>query len=184
MRKALVTTLLFSLLISSTIFVVMVSANPHIGPIEPSFYIHSPRYSMNNTNAIPLNFTVEVIGDWDYNNCSRQVWYNLDGQGNISVPLTYQGQEKVMGYPSSLVSGVTTLPDLTGFQHTIKLFARYDYGKYVLTGHTSYTFYAGLPPNYSPTSKNLLLGATIVLAMVASFSLVIYFGYRRRKKQE
>ena len=190
MRKALVTTLLLSLLISSTIFVVMASANPHIGPVDPSFTVLFPYHTMNQTTNIKLNFTIAVVGDWDFNTCSRQAWYNLDGQGNNTVPLTYIGQEKVMGYPSSVVFGSTNLPDLKGFQHTIELYAKYDYGNYTLSGHKSFTFDTGMPPgmpSYTPfpyiqQNRNLLLGALIILAIAASISLILFFGYRRHNQ--
>jgi hypothetical protein len=184
--KAALISLIIAVLVGAS-FIVMVRANPHIGPVDPAFTIHSPRYSMNQTSSIMLNFTIEVVGDWDYINCSRQAQYSLDGQGNNSVPLTYIGQEKVMGYPSSLVFGSTTLPDLTGFQHTIELYTKYNYGNYTLNGHRSFTFYTGMPPGmpsytpfpYNQGNRNLLLGALIILAIVASISLVLFVGYRR-----
>ena len=177
MKAVLVATVLISLLIG-TVFVEEVKANPHIGPTDPSISILSPRYSQNETNSLVLHFTVEVVGDWDFNSCSRQAWYSLDGQANNSVTLTYEGQERVLGYPTSLVSGTTDLPDLNGFWHTIQVSIKYDYGNYTLNGHESFTFQTGMPSNYNPNTHPLL-GSLIVLAMVASFSLIIFFGYRK-----
>jgi len=180
LNKLLLIILLLLLLLLLTL---QVHANPRIGPTDPSISILSPKYSQNETNSLVLNFTVEVVGDWDYNNCSRQAWYSLDGQGNNSVTLIYQRQEKVLGYPSSIVSGTTNLPDLNGFWHNIQVVVKYDYGNYTLNGHESFTFQTGMPPNQNP-NNNPLLDSLIVLAMIASFSLIIYFGYRKVIKKK
>jgi len=106
MKKAaiLVVVIVSSLVLLS--LVGLVRANPHPGPGFPEISISYSPDSLSNTVTLKIN--ISTVQDTD--SCNRQAWYSLDGQKNVSIPLTYKGTSYWGIYNFSEVTGETKMP--------------------------------------------------------------------------
>lgn len=140
--RAILVAVIVSLLIGLSI-IGLVRANPNPVPAPMSIGVwYSP-----DKNPTVLNVDITVC--YDTNNCTREAWYSLDGQENVSIPLVFKGMIGLGGdFPASQVTAQVKTPVLSG-AHTIKVSVKYDYGDsvnhhgFVLTG--SKTLYIGQP---------------------------------------
>jgi hypothetical protein len=147
-------------------------------PAIPYITYDSPRnYEVYNTNQPRVNITIEEIFDTGK---SREAYYSLDGQKNVSIPLVYKGSTKdnQTGFISSIVSGTTILPKLSNGTHTIQFFAKYygaEWGKSKVI-----TF------SVSDSEGNLLylyFAATLaIVALVVIFLVVLKRTYSNLQK--
>jgi hypothetical protein len=110
------------------LFIGLVSANPHRVPAPPSISVW---YSPGELFKTTLN--VDIIVCYDTNNCTREAWYSVDGNANVSIPLTFKGMIGGSSFPASEVTGQEKTPILSG-AHIITVYVKYDYGYFVLTG--------------------------------------------------
>ncbi len=117
-------------------------ANPNPGPAPPDINIS---YSYDWLGNLVLKFHSST---WmDTNNSKREAWYSLDGQGNVSIPLTFTGWSYWDRYRFSEVEGEASVPIWShGWSfgpHILNVTAVYDYGSYALT--STKTVYIGQP---------------------------------------
>ena len=115
-------------------------ANPYSGPGPPSISItYSPDFL---TNSVILKIDVMV---WrDTTESRREAWYSLDGQKNVSIPLTFKGMIVSGGYPFSEVTGQITMPMWSQGPHTLNVTVVYTQGNYISTAGSK-TLYIGQP---------------------------------------
>lgn len=127
-------------------------ANPNPVPAPPSITItYSPDF-LKNTVTLKVDITV----CWDTNNCTREAWYSLDGQQNVSIPLTFKGMIGAGGdFPASQVIGQIDMPMFAQAPHTINVTMKYNYGSFVLFG--SKTIYIGQPEPTTPPPPMLTI---------------------------
>jgi hypothetical protein len=112
-------------------------ANPKFPGSEITFY--SPQDSVNYASDFHLlNFSIWVIND--YNNGTRQAWYNLDGKGETPVSIVCEAVGSAIGYPWSEFWGVADLPPLSVGVHNIRVSIVYDFGDFVLRDSSSVSF--------------------------------------------
>ncbi len=129
-------TFLIILIIGQSI-VLMTKANPELPDTDITIY--SPQDNKNyDSDFHLLNFSISAIND--YNNGTRQAWYNLDGQGDISVSIECETIDSIMGHPYSWFWGITDLPQLSFGKHSIKVSIKYDFGDFILTDSNTVTF--------------------------------------------
>jgi hypothetical protein len=126
-------------------------ANPNPGPAPPDIKIS---YSYDWLGNLVLKFHSST---WmDTNTTKRQAWYSLDGQGNVSIPLTFKGWTYWDRYRFSEVEGEASVPIWShGWSfgpHVLNVTAVYDYGSYALT--STKTVYIGQP---EPTPTPVML---------------------------
>jgi hypothetical protein len=122
----------------------LTKANPYSGPGPPSINVtYSPDF-LTNSAILKIDVTV-----WrDITECTREAWYSLDGQKNVSIPLTFKGIINVGGYQFSEVTGETRMPMWSQGPHTIKVTVVYNYGNFISSG--SKTLYIGQPEPTPP----------------------------------
>ena len=115
-------------------------ANPYSGPGPPSINVtYSPDFL---TNSVILKIDVMV---WrDTTKSRREAWYSLDGQKNVSIPLTFKGMIVSGGYPFSEVTGQITMPMWSQGPHTLNVTVVYTQGNYISTAGSK-TLYIGQP---------------------------------------
>jgi hypothetical protein len=129
-----------------------VLANPNPSPGPPSISVDYALDSLNNFVILKIDVTV-----WqDTNNCTRNAWYSLDSQKNVSIPLTFKGMLSQGSYfQFSEVTGETKMPMWTDGPHTLTVTVVYDYGNFVDAG--SATLYIGQPePTPTPLMFKIL----------------------------
>lgn len=115
----------FIILITLLVAEFPLTTKANFSPGIPYIMEDSPRnYAVYNTNQPLANITIEEIFDTGK---SREAYYSLDGQKNVSIPLVYKGSSKdnITGFTSSIVSGTTVLPKLSNGTHHIQFFAKY-----------------------------------------------------------
>jgi hypothetical protein len=140
-RTILVLAVIIAILLSAMLQVQPpAKANPYSGPGPPSINItYSPDFL---TNSVMLKIDVTV---WrDITDCTREAWYSLDGQKNVSIPLTFKGIINEGGYQFSEVSGETRMPIWSQGPHTLNVTVVYTQGYYILTAGSK-TLYIGQP---------------------------------------
>jgi hypothetical protein len=158
-----------------------VKANPYHFPAPPSITMIFPPDFFTGTIHMKLDITVID----DYNNCTREAWYSLDGQKNVSIPLTYNGMIGLGGYfPASVVKGEANLPIGSSI---VKVFVKYNYGDFVLTGSktqnlcyqkvTSRPFWDPPIGIVIPIAIMLVFAAFVLMAAIVSVLL-----YRRHRR--
>ena len=114
-------------------------ANPSGMPAGPDITAtYSPNFS---TNSIILKVYLTTFQD--NNNCTREAWYSLDEQANVTIHLAFNGMINSGGYPFSEVTGQIAIPMWSQGPHTLKVSAKYTYAGYVLA--ESKILYIGQP---------------------------------------
>ena len=136
-------------LIIGSLLIGVVSANPLHTPAPPSISVW---YSPNELFKTTLNVDITVC--YDTNNCTREAWYSIDGQSNVSIPLTFKGMIGESSFPASEVTGQVKTPVLSG-AHIITVYVKYDYGYFVLTGDQK--LYIGQPEPTTPPVPELTI---------------------------
>ncbi len=140
MKKIVITVTLFiviCIVIVGNIFVNFGLANPNPRPAGPTITAwYTPEYS---TNSIVLKIDLSVYHDT--NDCIREVWYSLDEQTNVSIPIISVEMITVSGYPFSEVKGQIKMPMWSQGAHTLKVSAKYTYSDFILA--ESKTLYIG-----------------------------------------
>jgi hypothetical protein len=135
-------------------FTERVWANPNPQPAPPDINIS---YSYDWLGNLVLKFHSST---WmDTNTTKRKAWYSLDGQDNVSIPLTFTGWSYWDHYRFSEVEGEASIPIWShGWSfgpHILNVTAVYDYGSYSLT--STKTVYIGQPePTPTPALMTFL----------------------------
>ena len=114
-------------------------ANPSGMPAGPNITVtYSPNFS-----TISVILKVYLTTFQDTNNCTREAWYSLDEQANVSIHLAFKGMINSGGYPFSEVTGQIAIPMWSQGPHSLKVSAKYTYAGYVLA--ESKILYIGQP---------------------------------------
>ncbi len=139
MKKAVLATLAIISLLTLLSLARLTSANPHPLPGTPEI---SASYSPDlGFNSIILKISISMLQDND--RAVRQAWYSLDGQKNVSIPLTYKGTSYWGIYNFSEATGITKIPMWSSGPHTLNVTVVYDYGDFASSA--SKTLYIGQP---------------------------------------
>ncbi|XHH08488.1 MAG: hypothetical protein ACFCUE_13090 [Candidatus Bathyarchaeia archaeon] len=151
-KNAFTVAAFFSLLVLLPL-VLAVGANPNPSPGPLSIDVkYLPDYS---GNFIILTVNVSV---WqDINQCNRKAWYSLDGQKNVSIPLTFKGiiSEGNYYYEHSEASGELKMPMWSESPHILNVTVVYDYGDFFSA--ESKALYIGQPePTQTPLIVTIL----------------------------
>lgn len=129
----------------------LVGANPHPYPGDPGVNVNYSTDQLSNTVTLQVN--ISTLQDTDY--CIRQAWYSLDGQKNVSIPLTCKGTSYWGIYNFSDVTGETKMPMWSSDPHTLNVTVSYNYGSFITAA--SKTLYIGQPePTPTPPVLSII----------------------------
>jgi hypothetical protein len=137
-------------------------------PGMPYIGVHSPFYNtVYYTNQPLVNITIEEIHDTGK---SREAYYSLDGQKNVSIPLVLTGISNGAPYVSTF-KGTTVLPKLSNGTHQIQFFAHFYGGEWGASDLITFTVVA---------SDYIFLPLYIAVILVAAL-LAAYIFFIRKK---
>ena len=122
LKRALAQTLLLAIIVSLVAGINAVEvAEANFVPSGPHIIIDSPEENMTyETSSVWLNITLRAFYDSDSWNVSRVAEFSLDGEGNITVPVVYEGLDED-GF--SNVTGSFLLSDLSDGSHSMTVYA-------------------------------------------------------------
>ena len=125
MKRALESTLLILLLLLIYGVHIVEVAKANFVPSGPFITIDSPVENRTYaTSSVWLNITLLAFYDSDSWNTSRVAELSLDGEGNITIPVVYEGLDED-GF--STVTGSSLLSDLSEGSHNITVYATYNF---------------------------------------------------------
>ena len=100
-------------------------AKANFVPSGPSITIDSPEENKTyTTSSVWINITLLAFYDSDSWNTSRVAELNLDGEGNITIPLVYEGLDEDY---FSIVTGSFLLSGLSEGSHSMTVYATYHF---------------------------------------------------------
>jgi len=172
-----------------------------IYPRELKITVVSPIEKIYEESTLPLNITIRVRHDRPdalYRWGKSWIGYSLDSGLNFSLEdAAFAGWENEDAF--YVVSGI--LSGITAGQHTIDVYAEFDYGvlsfvnrdRIVLSAHSQVSFQVEIPdqrpsPSVMPTSEpkqteqlEVILGVAIAFAGIgAGLGLLVYFKKHKR----
>ncbi len=191
MKRALALAMLLAIFVSFVSrlhFVEVVKAN--FVPGSPSITIDSPEENKTYTTSfVWLNITLLAFYDSGSWNTSRVAEFNLNGQGNISIPVIYEDLDED-GF--SVVTGSLLLSDLSDGSHSMTVYATYNFlepWNLYYSNSKTVNFTIDLPeptPTPSPsdepqsTEQDVTAGAVLAVASIVVFlGLLVCFIERR-----
>ena len=162
--------------------------NANFIPSEPFITIDSPEENRTYaTSSVWLNLTLLAFYDSDSWNTSRVAELSLDGEGNITIPVVYEGLDED-GF--STVTGSSLLSDLSEGSHNITVYATYNFlepWNLFYSNSKTINFLVELPePTPSPESQietfptTLVAPASVASVAIVGVGLLVYFKKRKR----
>jgi hypothetical protein len=191
MKKALVTFLVLLLLVSYSY-----EAKPAIGAFnfftDLNIYFNNPSDNATyHTNNLLLNISLENFATEDEPNVIRKAWYSLDGQENISIPVTYEGISGHDGnaLPHTHNFAVANLTQLTNGIHNITAYGEFDFSYKTISNSVSIDFTVDVDVPVTSTSPsfeyspNLLLLIVIILVLVLAIVTLALIIWKKKKSK-
>jgi hypothetical protein len=175
MKKAIIVIALASIVLSSLAFSGMsLFAKANYTYLPPPYISIKYPQAICNTSSPQLELSITY--GVDNNEITRNAFYNLDSQGNVSIPLT---NVSVKG-STSVANVKIQLPSLSDGYHTIDIFAVYKNSRsnYVWDSKETLTFVIntnsiGTTPSPSPTVPEFPIIAIMILMTTLVCTIVV-----------